>query len=152
MPILPSGAADRIQKLRQKIVAASDLPKGAAASDVTDATEGRVWRTVDGCCGGGGTQLKLAFIAAGDLCPSGYDLCVTPDDPFTLTLFSPQIPVGTVIIITNLAGEDVTYSLGTVISGDIPTPTYSGSVQANGGSVTSTVDTGMNITGMTSHF
>jgi hypothetical protein len=107
MPILPSGAADRIQKLRQKIVAASDLPKGAAASDVTDATEGRVWRTVDGCCESqAGPDIFIRFGGIGNF---GLPAC-------TNLVFNPApVPVGTVITVENTGPFIVTWFLG---SGD----------------------------------
>jgi hypothetical protein len=50
MPLLPSGAADRTQRIRQRIVAAAPLPQAASASDAIDVVEGRVARKVDGCC------------------------------------------------------------------------------------------------------
>jgi hypothetical protein len=118
MPLEQLGAADRIQRIRQKIAAASPLPQTATASDVISVVEGRIARFEDGCCVTAVTPVsnpyKVAFVnKLSD---------PIPDPTFTRILrcinyvFPAPIPTGTIITLYNATDKDQPWQVG---SGDV---------------------------------
>lgn len=108
MPLEPLGNTERIARIRQKIMAATPLPAGSAASDSIDADAGRIWRTVDGCCGSSPVGYRASYVglsmAPGMKTCTPYYFLGTPTAPTPL-------PPGTLITVVNNSGStaDVTF-------------------------------------------
>lgn len=110
MPVEPMSAADRTRRMRQKIEAASPLPRGATASDTVSAEEGRVWRSSDGCCLPPADPHKIVIVRPNG--PSYPDPTFTPVFPCTLYMFPTPLPVGTVITIHNYTFNSLDFEVG----------------------------------------